>query len=292
MQPTGLLFALGACSLFFSFAVLSQPTDASSLLGHGQQTTLRFCYQDKPLPPYYLHSGPVPGNNPGASIEHLQQLVQAVPGLQLQLIRLPWKRCLAALETGEVDALIASYQPERRRFARFPLRDGKPDPSRAFAAHATCFVSRPDATWRWDGAQILGIDKLVVARPYGYAPIKLTKPDSVLMHYTLSGTMDLQLLQAGRVQAVTSLCEIAGKDIQSYNITNRGLVMVRPPISYNTGFLVFSQPFYLEQQALAEALWQQLKVNKAEAIYHKYIDLNYQAEQQDEPAQPSFSRQK
>lgn len=273
------LSSLLSCAALPAFsAAIGQTTAKIALPPQASEiTTLRFCYQDKTLPPYYLYSGVVPSENPGASIEHLQALVKAVPKLQLELFRLPWKRCLAALQNGEADALIASYQPERLQFAHYPLQNGQPDAKRAFSAHATCFVSQPDAIWHWDGKQISGTDQLVVARPYGYAPIKLKNQDKLLMHYTLSGTMDLRLLQAGRVQAVTSLCEIAGKEIQSYNITNRGLKMVRPPISYNTGYLVFSLPFYAKHQAQADALWQQLQVNKAEAIYHKYIELNYQA---------------
>lgn len=245
-----------------------------SLQAHA--TDLRFCYQDKALPPYYLYNNAIPQTMPGASIEHLQQLVAAVPDLTLKLQRLPWKRCLAALAAGEVDALISSDQPDRHQFAQFPLLDGQADPNRAFARHATCFAAQRDAKWRWDGEKISGIKPLVVARPYGYAPIKLAEPDSVTVHYTLSGTMDLQLLKAGRVQAVTTLCEIAGQEVQSFNVSERDLQIVRPPISYNTGYLVFSKAFYRQYPNKAAALWLQLQHNKAEAIYHRYIQLNYE----------------
>lgn len=249
---------------------------ASMLAGGAFATELRFCYQDKALPPYYLYNNAIPQTLPGASIEHLQQLVAAVPDLTLKLQRLPWKRCLAALASGEVDALISSDQADRHQYAQYPLLQGRADPQRAFARHATCFVARQDATWQWDGHKISGSKTLVVARPLGYAPIKLADPDSVTMHYTLSGTMDLQLLQAGRVQAVTTLCEIAGKTVQSFNVAERGLQIIRPPISYNTGYLVFSKQFYQRHQAKADALWQQLRHDKAEAIYHRYIQLDYE----------------
>ena len=93
----------------------------------------------------------------------MQQLVAAVPALELKLIRLPWKRCLASLATGDVDAVVGSYSTERAEFAVFPYRDGQPDPTRAFNLHHTCLVSRQDAPWQWTNEGLTGIDQLVVA---------------------------------------------------------------------------------------------------------------------------------
>lgn len=238
--------------------------------------TLHFCYEDKPLEPYYRGNGRVvPKRDPGATIEHLQQLTASVRGVRLQLERLPWKRCLAKLASGETDAVVASYRPEREEFARFPLHGGQPDPSRAFAEHQTCLVRKTGSSWHWDGERVSGINSMVIARPLGYAPLIVPGPKQVLMHYTLSGTMDLDLLQAGRVHAVTTLCQIAGQFIQSPFITDRGLEVVMPALHSNTGYLIFSHTFYQQQQKTAEALWQQLKSDKGAAIYHRYLSWRY-----------------
>lgn len=243
---------------------------------HPAAAVLHFCYEDKALEPYYRgHGSEIPKEYPGATIEHLQQLVASVPGLSLRLERLPWKRCLAKLASGETDAVIASYQPERTEFGHFPMAHGLPDPSRAFGSHQTCLVRKAGSPWHWDGERLKGLDSMIIARPLGYAPLIVPGPKQVLMHYTLSGTMDLNLLQAGRVHAVTTLCQIAGQDIVSPFVTERGLEVVTPALYSNTGYLIFSRSFYSQNQAIAEGLWHQLKSDKGRAIYRRYLSWSY-----------------
>jgi polar amino acid transport system substrate-binding protein len=237
---------------------------------------LRFCYEDKPLEPYYRgHGDVIPKDYPGATIEHLYQLTAAIPGVTLQLERRPWKRCLAKLESGETDALVASYRPEREQIGNYPMLDGQPDPSRAFSEHHTCLVKQADSRWTWDGERVSGIDSLVVARPLGYAPLIVPGPQQVTMHYTLSGTMDLELLRAGRIHAVTTLCKIAGQPVISAAISDLGLQVLQPPLHSNTGYLMFSRQFYQKNPQIAQELWRQLQINKAIPIYHEYLKLHF-----------------
>ncbi len=249
---------------------------AQSAIALDKPVALRFCYEDKPLEPYYRGSGEqVPKDFPGATIEHLHQLTAAILGVTLQLERRPWKRCLSKLQTGETDALVASYRPEREQIGNYPMLDGKPDPSRAFSEHHTCLVKKADSTWTWDGERVRGIDSLVVARPLGYAPLIVPGPQQVSMHYTLSGTMDLDLLQAGRIHAVTTLCKIAGQAVVSSVISDLGLQVLQPPLHSNTGYLVFSKQFSARHPQLTAALWRQLQLNKAIPVYHAYLKLHF-----------------
>ena len=249
---------------------------AQSAIALDKPVALRFCYEDKPLEPYYRGAGEqVPKDFPGATIEHLHQLTAAIPGVPLQLERRPWKRCLSKLQTGETDALVASYRPEREQIGNYPMLDGKPDPSRAFSEHHTCLVKKADSTWTWDGERVRGIDSLVVARPLGYAPLIVPGPRQVSMHYTLSGTMDLDLLQAGRIHAVTTLCKIAGQAVVSSVISDLGLQVLQPPLHSNTGYLVFSKQFSARHPQLSAALWRELQLNKAIPIYRNYLKLHF-----------------
>lgn len=254
------------CLLLFSTAATAVP--------------LKFCYEDKLLFPYYLGTGSqVPATRPGATIEHLQQLTQKVPDVQLELVRMPWKRCLAALNNNEVDAIVASYHPERTAIGRYPMLQQQPDPKRAFAEHHTCLVSRQDAPWSWDGQKIIGEDEIVIGRPLGYAAITSPVGQKFQMHYTLSGTMDLDLLKKGRINAVTTLCNINGQQFTASFIASRGLKVLYPPLYSNTGYLVFSVDFYQRQQVLADALWQQLADYKGSDIYQRYLNERTLSEQ-------------
>ena len=238
-----------------------------------EQIGLKFCYEDKTLYPYYLGQGfAVAEKKPGATIEHLQQLVAQVPQLRLELQRQPWKRCLAALQLNEVDAVVASYRPDRADIGRYPMLNAKPDPKRAFAEHHTCLVSRPDATWRWDGKNLIGINEIVIGRPLGYAPLRSPPGQKFQMHYTLSGTMDLDLLEKGRIHAVTTLCQISGIPFTARPIRQKGLTVLYPPLYGNTGFLLFSHGFYQQHPLVAEQLWRALASNRGSAIYQRYLN--------------------
>jgi len=234
---------------------------------------LKFCYEDKLLFPYYLGAGAeIPAQRPGASIEHLQQLVQQVPELRLELVRRPWKRCLAALKSNEIDAVIASYRPERTEFAHYPLQQQTPDPRRAFAKHQTCLVSREDAPWRWDGKQLLGSNEIVIGRPLGYPAIPSPPGQKFQMHYTQSATMEVDLLKKGRINAVTTICNINGQQFTASFIASRRLKVLYPPLYDSTGYLIFSRDFYQRHQALAERLWELSAKNKGSEIYQQYLN--------------------
>lgn len=240
--------------------------------------TLKFCYEDKQLRPYYFGNGAdVPADLPGATIEHLRLLVSKTPELQLQFVRLPWKRCLQQLEQGGVDALIASYSPEREQIGRYPkqgnVSTAKPDPQRAFSQHQTCLVTLPEATWRWDGEKFSGIDNVVIARPLGYAPLKTAAASHITVQESLSPTMDMELLYAGRVHAITSLCMVAGTPMEAPYLRKNQLRIVYPPLYSSTGYLVFSHQFYQQHPQLAMQLWQLLAQVRGEAIYQKYLQI-------------------
>lgn len=233
---------------------------------------LNFCFEDKELAPYYFGNGAeVRKTKPGTTIEHLQQLVAAVPQLELKLQRLPWKRCLAGLESGDIDAVVGSYSEARQDIAVFPLQQGQPDQQRAFNQHHTCLVSREDAPWQWTGAGFTGIDILVVARPLGYAPLQSPHRQKFSMHYTVSGTMDLDLLEKGRVNAITRLCQIGDLKVNPSQIEQRGLKVLYPPLYHSTGYLIFSKKFYQQHKTLAELVWQQQITNKGLEIYQRYL---------------------
>jgi polar amino acid transport system substrate-binding protein len=260
-------------ALFLLCTLVSMGTLSSAVAA----AELRFCYEDKQLRPYYFgDNNKIPLERPGATIEHLQLLTSLVPELTLKLERLPWKRCLAKLASGETDAIVGSYAKDREKIGRFPFDPShKPDTSRAFAEHQTCLVTNKNANWSWDGKKFIGIDQVVIARPLGYAPLQSPEKQKIVMHYTLSGTMDLDLLERGRVNAVTTLCRIAGENAVTPYILDRDLKVLLPPLYSNTGYLIFSHQFYNANNMLAEQLWQQLAQNRGQAIYHSYLDLMF-----------------
>lgn len=231
---------------------------------------LIFCYQDSPLPPYYLGSGSQTPVQPGTSIEHLQRLTKKA-GLQLDLVRRPWGRCLAELKTNKVNAVIGRYTPERTAFSRFPEKAGQPDPSRAFAEHASCLVARKKRDWAWDGSRIVSTENVILARPNGYVPLNISASSGVVQQVMMDSTLDLSMLQQKRIDAATTLCRVAGFPVDVAMMERLELEVLWPPVTVSTSYLMFSYGFYQQQQQLAEQIWQELQQDKGLDIYQRAL---------------------
>lgn len=234
--------------------------------------TLKFCYQDQPLSPYYFGSGQqVPTIWPGATIEHLQQLVAKVPELQLELVRYPWNRCLKYLQAGSVDAVVANYSENREALGVFPKRDSKPDQHKMFTRQDVCLVTDKTLAAKWNG-RFFDIDHKVTATRQT-PRIKLSPEIEAKFNFVQASAdaNSLQMLAQGRVQVVTQVCQIMEQKVVAKSFNPKSMVMLMPPVHQLHGYLVFSRQFYQQQPEIAEQLWQGL-ADPQLAIYQKYLE--------------------
>lgn len=230
--------------------------------------TLTFCYEDKQLLPYYTGEGHTAPYMPGVTIEHLLASAAAAGNIKLAFVRFPWRRCLQKLEQNEVDALVATYLPQRGDFAVYPTTaDGNPDPHRAMSSHATCLVHRADNDIQHKITQPHGT--LVVSRPLGHS--NPDYPASVSVVPVHSQQHALELVLSGRVDATTTLCKVNGVAGADRLSQRKPLVVVYPPLYETTGYLVFSKAFYQRHPALAEQLWQMLGSTIQPQRYYDYL---------------------
>jgi polar amino acid transport system substrate-binding protein len=237
-------------------------------------TELTFCYQDTELLPFYRGAGQqVPVERPGATLEHLQQIVAKVPGLRLQLLRFPWQRCLKYLQSGEVDAVVANYSDERRTIAVFPLRHNQPDPNREFTKQEICLVIRKELAPKWNGSSFDGMAKVVVAQQAGRNLEQLFSHRQFVKIPISAQAKALQMLALNKVQAVTMVCKIAGTSTLANGFDPDIMQMQEPAIETLHGHLIFSKQFYQAQPQVAEALWAQLAEPPIE-IYLQYLNDN------------------
>ena len=255
--------------------LLSLLTSVSGMEPAELQVPLRFCFEDKQLLPYYAGEGAQVASPPGVTIEHLQAAITDVPQLQMQLQRKPWLRCLQLLQQNKVDALVATYATSRTNFAVFPMRQaGVPDANLALSQHATCLVQRSG-----DNLMQRLNAGVVIARPLGY--VTPMYPQGVNIVEVQSQQQAFKLVQEGRVDATTSLCEVNHVPLPSY--LNDALQVLRPPLYHTTGYLVFSRAFYQQHPAVAQQLWQALKKHRLPERYFQYLQA---AEQQPATGNP------
>lgn len=253
---------LGLCVLLL-YGLFSQVAHAA---------TLKFCYQDQPLSPYYFGSGQqVPTIWPGATVEHIQRLVAMVPELQLELVRYPWNRCLKYLQAGSVDAVVANYSENRETLGVFPKRDGKPDQSKMFTRQDVCLVTDKALASTWNGRFFVIDHKVSAIRQT--PRVKLASEIEAKFNFVQASAdaNSLQMLAQGRVQVVTQVCKIMEQKVTAKSFNPQTMVMLMPPVDQLHGYLVFSRQFYQQRPEIAEQLWQGL-TDPQLAIYQKYLE--------------------
>lgn len=230
-----------------SLPAISQDADTAG------RAKVRFCYQDSELYPNYTGTGSAkPSILPGVNIE-LYDLVAKKAGAQVSYSRFSWNRCVALLTAGRVDSLIASFNPERVRFAAFPMINGQPDPEKRITTSGYYLYhlgNRP----LWDGTKFVD-PSITVAAPLGYSIVRdlMDRNINVVEAGTTAGL--LKLLRVGRFDAIAVPGSTADTIIRN-DITQFAMIVKDPaPLRKSPYFIVFSKAFAAGNRALVEAFW-------------------------------------
>ncbi|MBF0227897.1 MAG: hypothetical protein HQK76_20820 [Desulfobacterales bacterium] len=111
-------------STFFIITLLFLPIVSES------KTKVTFGYEDQQNFPFYIGTGrDIDWNKPGISIE-LLKLLETKLDIEIDFVRMPWKRCQMDLKSGTLDGIFnASFKKERTEFGVYPMKNDKHDPS-------------------------------------------------------------------------------------------------------------------------------------------------------------------
>lgn len=225
--------------------------------------TLKFCYENKEVPPHYLGDGlEVPKNLPGAAIEVMQQLGK-MSGFEITFVRKPWKRCLSELAQGKVDSVIGRYSLERGIFGVYPKNEqGKLLVDLAFSRTMSCFIYDESLPLKWDGKKLDVPHPIGAAVPRGYSLVKDLRDLGIDIYETINIERAHELLFAGKVKLSLSNCKL---DNRPSHILQNPI-----PVSDTAGYLIFSKKYFASEPKRANFLWQKLTSIDKEAIYKKY----------------------
>jgi len=238
------------------------------------ETVLHVAYEDKTQFPYYMGETQRVLEKPGAAVELVKLLEERIPGLQIKFSRYPWKRCLAMLETGQVDGIFnASYNEERTRIGAYPRKDGQVDPSRRLTTISYHLYSLPNADLGWNGKTFANPD-LEIGAPLGYSIVNDLEDLEVSVMKVRSSMQSLQLLIARRVDAV-ALQSVTADFLLTRNADQlSGIVRIDPPLRTKPYYLMLSRQFKAENPELSEQIWNavgQLRQEKLEALSQSYL---------------------
>lgn len=193
-------------------------------------------------------------DRPGWLIELFQE-VQARTGVKFEYVFVPWDQALRLVRTGAAQAAFnSSYTPERAVYGVYPMRDGKPDPSRATVQYAYALYAHRDSGITWDGQRIGGLD----------GPVAVEKSAAVLAQLKKLGAQTVELpnyeailsmVSSRRVQALVGIDQIVDAMLTTSADRFADISKVDPPLQRRVGFLMFSKSFCASKGDVCEAVW-------------------------------------
>lgn len=249
------------------FAALPAPALAERVL-------LRFVYEDRELFPYYMGVGASIPEQPGLVIEMVRLLATQIPELDIGLQRMPWRRCLNNLQSGEADALIASYSDERRAIGHYPMRSGRLDEDARIDSRSYFFYAQRGSEVKWDGQKLSGT-KRPIGAPYGYAIVDDLKRGGHAVEESPSTLNDFGKLALGRIGAVAAQEAIGDFYLRhrKHNFASQ-LVKLSPPIGTKNYYLMLSHQFAEKHPELAAKIWRvlrEIRDKQGDAIFARYL---------------------
>ncbi len=219
---------------------------------------LRLCTDVQPHPPYLTPDG-------GGLIGRLVSQAARDAGVALSYRPASLARCRAEVALGTVHGFpMAPYMPAALPFARYPMRDGLPDASRAVAQLRIMLYRRRGAAVSWDGKRIEGLRRPVLIAAGSVAiQDKLDALQVATDNNARSIDVNFAKIMAGRGE-LTAGFEEEGKRLLRLPQYAGNIEMLPQPLQEGTYYLVVSRSFYAGNDAAVEKLWDAIgRLNQA-----------------------------
>lgn len=224
---------------------------AVSSMAHAAPTPLRLCASNQGDYPWVLV------DRPGLN-QLLIERASARSGIPVQFHFMRWGHCLLRLSDGRMDgAFNSSFISERQTFARFPMRDGKPDGERRLMRSGYHLFQRKSGTAQWDGHTLkvsgpVGVPSGSFAITRRLREVGLTQVDQ-----SRYGPADILLaLRDKELDAAVLKSEEGTRLLRESAELGAALEMLPLPIAQKDFFLVYSLPFMAARSAEGERLWE------------------------------------
>ncbi|MES2744693.1 MAG: hypothetical protein V4655_04660 [Bdellovibrionota bacterium] len=240
----------------------------SPLIHMGPVSSISACIDERPWIPY---------TNPDLEKPGTMQILVAYASrdlnVRLKVEALPWKRCLADVRSGRIDAAIgASDAPFILQFAEFPRLIGSEtsDTNRSLGTARIMLVKRIESSIDWDGATLTHLKK-----PIGTAMGTQAMRTAVLK---FGGEVDdaartddqnLRKLLLDRVDLMAGY-EFDLEEIIRTSYEGK-VAILSTPLLESHYYLAFSKTFYRKHPALAETFWN--KIANLRLGYHPARDF-------------------
>lgn len=230
--------------------------------------------ENKHAHPWYLgEKSTFDKNKPGTAVELLLILGKKL-NLKIKFQRFPFKRALLTLKHGGADMLmVASYKVNREGFGRFPMKNGKVDPSRSFDNYGYTFYKRVDSNVDWDGEQFTNVNA-PIATGIGYSIINELQNKGVEVKEVNSIRQALKMLALKRVDGVAAFDHSKSYYIKDPNLKDK-ITSVKELLTNKYYYYMLSHKLVKKHPELAEKIWDTVAEIKQTEEFQKIIEKYY-----------------
>lgn len=212
---------------------------------------LRLCTSDSPFYPYTMPDG-------SGLFQRRLQALAAEQGLVLEQRVAPRARCLQYTRTGEADALIGIFTPERLAWLAYPMREGgRPDAERGLGTARFVLYRRVGTAVQWDGQRLTGLGGLPLGVHFGYAyGARLADLQVAVDDRATTAGQLMAKLERGRVGAVLMQQEQAQQLLANAPQQGSGRIeALEPAFGTLTFYVIVTRDFQRRHGDLVERLW-------------------------------------
>lgn len=232
---------------------------------------IRVCYEDKDFPPFLLGNSEQQVEEAGMLPELIHRSAKTL-GMTIEYQRLPWKRCLKAVERGEIDALFAViYTDARDSWAAYPKTNGKPDGRYLYLSEYPVFVSSGSAL-RWDGTQFTPSKPMVQSVP-GYVAEQRLIDMGMKPVLPLQPRDAMPVVAAGRIDGYVVERLIGQQILLDLGLEDQIKTLTEVFLA-QPWYLAFSKQRYKTDSEKIEAFWDEIdrqRESQGEALKQKYL---------------------
>jgi len=222
---------------------------AQSLALAADKPAIRACTENEDSFPWVLK------DRPGLTVQMLRMVEKQVGG-KIEVVPLPWKRCLDDIKNGAVDAAFKiSYSAARAtELGNYPMTADKPDASKRLLTDSYSLYRVKGTPVEWDG-KVLKVVGTVGAQS-GFSVVEQLKTlGAKVDDATRSADDNLKKLVAGRFVALALQTEEGDTSVDRDPEFKGKIERIKPVLVEKPYFLIFSKQFTAKNPAYVQEVW-------------------------------------
>lgn len=206
----------------------------------------------------------------------LLRMVARETGVNIRMVALPWKRCLAELAANTVHgAFAASFKLDRLELGRYPPgADGKPDPAARLHLSSYSLYRARGNPLTWNGVRFEQLSGQIGTLA-AHSIIDLLREKGVPVDDRSKSPLEtLRKVSMGRLQGAALQTSRAEYVLSQNPDVAAGLERVPVLLDERPYFLMLSFKLVEQEPALSELLWKQIeRVRESPAFKRAELDF-------------------